>query len=86
MPFLILVGDLNTRKTFFFGLCFITSEIITSFEFMKQQLDYLFFYNYLHPKIICSDFAKILASAIAKREAQHYKDRKLLKYILQLCQ
>lgn len=34
MPLSILVGVLNTGKTFPFGLCFITSETTASFEFM----------------------------------------------------
>ena len=79
MPLSILVGILNTGKTFPFGFCFITSETTSSFEFMEQQLDDLFFYNCPRPKVICGDFAKGLASAIAKREAQHHADGNTLK-------
>ena len=86
MPLSILVGILNTGKTFPFGFCFITSETTSSFEFMEQQLDDLFFYNCPRPKVICGDFAKGLASAIAKREAQHHADGNPQKYILQLCE
>ncbi len=85
MPLSILVGILNTGKTFSFGLCFITSETTASFEFMEQQLDDLFFYNCPRPKVIYSDFAKGLASAITKQKAQHHADGNLQKYILQLC-
>ena len=45
-----------------------------------------FFYNCLRPKVICDDFAKGIASAIAKREAQHHADENSQKYILQLCE
>ena len=86
MPLSILVGILNTGKTFPFGLCFITLETTASFEFMEQQLDDLFFYNCPRCRVICGDFAKGLASAIVKREAQHYADGNPQKYILQLCE
>lgn len=82
----ILVGILNTGKTFPFGLCFITSETTASFEFMEQQLDDPFFYNCPRLKVIYGDFAKGLASAIAKREAQYHADRNPSQYILQLCE
>ncbi len=74
MPLSILVGILNTGKTFPFGICFITSETTASFEFIEQRLDDLFFYNFPCHKVIYGDFAKGLASGIAKREAQHYTD------------
>ena len=64
MPLSILVGVLNTGKTFPFALCFITSENTASFEFMKDQLDDLFFHNCPRPKVFCGDFAKGLASAL----------------------
>lgn len=57
---------LNIEKTFSFNLCFITSKITASFEFIKQQLDNLFFYKYSYSKIIYGDFAKSLVLAIAK--------------------
>ncbi len=41
---------------------------------MEQKLDDLFFYNCPRRKVICGDFAKSLASAIAKQEAQHHAD------------
>lgn len=53
---------------------------------MGQQLDDLFFYNCPRPKVICGGFAKGLASAIAKQEAQHHADGNPQKYILQLCE
>lgn len=71
MPLSILVGILHTGKTFPFALCSITSETTASFDFMEQQLENLFFHDCPRPKVICGDFAKGLASAIAKREAQH---------------
>ena len=80
------MGILNTRKTFSFGLGFIISETTALFDFIEQQLDNLFFYNYSRPKVICGDFAKSLASAIAKQKAQHHSDRNLKKYIFQLCE
>ncbi len=86
MSLLILMEILNIGKSFPFGLCFITSETTTSFEFVKQQLDDLFFYNCLRLKVIFGDFAKSLASAIAKRKAQHHADENPQKYILQLCE
>lgn len=79
MFFLILVRFLNTEKMFFFNFCFITLKTIALFEFIEQQLDNLFFYNCLCSKIICSNFAKHLISAIAKRKAQHHIDRNLLQ-------
>lgn len=86
MPLSILVGILNTGKTFPFALCFIPSETTTSFDFMEQQLDDLFFHDCPRPKVICGDFAKGLASAIAKREAQHQDNGHDQTYILQLCE
>ena len=71
MPLSILVGVLNTGKTFPFAFCFITSETTTSFEFMEDQLNSLFFHNCPRLQVICGDFAKVLASAIARREAEH---------------
>ena len=71
MPLSILVGVLNTGKTFPFALCFITSGTTASFEFMEDQLDDLFFYNCPRPKVIYDDCAKGLTSAIARREAEH---------------
>ena len=73
MPLSILVGILNTGKTLPFSLCFMTSETTASFEFMEQQYD-LFFYNCPRPKVIYGDFAKSLASAMAKQEAQHHEN------------
>ena len=86
MPFSILVRILNIGKPFSFGLCFITLETAASFEFMEQQLDDLFFYNFPRLKLICGDFAKGLASAIGKREAQHHADGNPQKYLFQLCE
>lgn len=80
------MGILNTGRIFPFGLCFITSETTLQFKFMQHPLDDLFFYNCPLPKVICGDFAKDLASAIAKREAQHHADWNPQKYILQLCE
>lgn len=65
------VDIFNIGKIFFFALCFIISETTASFNFMKQQLDNLFFYDCLCPKVICGDFAKKLVLAIVKHEAQH---------------
>ena len=85
MPLSILVGVLNTGKTFPFALCFITSETTASFEFMEDQLDELFFYNCLRPRVIYGDFAKGLTLAIAKRKAEHQRAGDGETYILQLC-
>lgn len=52
MPLSSLIGILNTGKTFSFALCFITSETTSPFEFMENQLDDLFFYNYPRPRVI----------------------------------
>lgn len=86
MPVSILVGVLNTVKTFPFALCFITSETTASFEFMEDQLDDLFSHNCPRPRLICGDFAKGLASAIAEREAEHQEAGHRETYILQLCE
>ncbi len=84
MPLSILDEMLNTKKTFSFALCFITSETTTSFEFIEDQLDDLFFFNCSRPKIICGDFAKRLTSAIARREAEHQQAGHGETYILQI--
>lgn len=84
MPLSILVGVLNTGKTLSFALCFITSETTASFEFMEDQLDDLFFHNCPRPKVIYGYFAKGLASAIARREAEHQQAGHGETYILQL--
>lgn len=56
--FLIFVRILNTKKTFFFNLYFIILETIALFEFIKWQLDNLFFYNCPYLKIIYGKFIK----------------------------
>ena len=86
MPLSILVQVLNTGKTFPFALCFITSETTASFEFIEDQLDKLFFYNCPQPRVICSNFAKGLTSAIARRKAEHQRAGHGETYILQLCE
>lgn len=58
MPLSILVGVLNTGKTFLFVLCFITSETTASFEFMEDQLDDLFFITALGQKLFAGAFLK----------------------------
>lgn len=85
MPLSILVGVLNNGKTFPFALCFITSETTTSFEFMEDQLDNLFFYNNLRLRVICDDFAKRLTLAIAKCEVEYQQAGHGKTYIFQLC-
>ena len=46
----------------------------------------LFFYNCPRPKVICDDFVKGLASAIAKQEAQYHVDGNPSQCIFQLCE
>ncbi len=58
MSLSILVGVLNTGKTFLCALSFIISETTASFELIKDQLDDLFFNNCPPPKVICGDFAQ----------------------------
>lgn len=71
MPLSILVGVPNTGKTFPFALFFIILETTALFEFMKDQLDDLFFYNCPRLRIIYGDFGKGLKSAIARRKAEY---------------
>lgn len=59
-----LVGILNTGKIFLFVFYFITLGTKPSFEFIENQLNDLFFYNYLYLKVICRNYAKGLTSAI----------------------
>lgn len=73
MSLFVLVKIFNTGKTFFFVLYFITSKFATTFNFMKNTLDKLFFYNCLHPKIIYEDFAKRLVKSIATCEIKRYE-------------
>lgn len=53
---------------------------------MEDQLDDLLFYNCPRPRVICSDSAKRLTSAIARREAEHQRAGYGETYILQLCE
>lgn len=53
MPLSVLVGILNTGKTFPFALCFITSESAATFEFMEDQLDEIFFHNCERSPVVC---------------------------------
>lgn len=64
MSLLMLAEILNIRKTFIFALYFITLESVTRFEFIKDQLNKIIFYNCKKPWIVCRDFTKKLASAI----------------------
>ncbi len=84
MPFSVLVGVLNTGKTFPFALCFITSESVATFDFMEDTLDELFFYNCPRPKVVFSDFAKRLAKSIATRETKRQETGFSERYTLQL--
>lgn len=86
MPLSVLVGILNTGKTFPFALCFITSESTATFDFMEDTLDELFFYNCPRPKVVCRDFAKGLAKSIATREMKRQETGLGKQYILQLCE
>lgn len=85
MPLSVLIGILNTGKKFPFALCFITLESAATFEFMEDQLDEIFFHNCERPRVICGDFAKGLASAIATREAKVHAEGKPSSF-LQLCE
>ncbi len=80
------MGVLNIGKTFLFAFCFITSEAASAFEFIEPLLDELFFHKSLCLKVICSDFAKGLAKAIATRETQRQAEKDDNIYILQLCE
>lgn len=85
MPLSVLVGIFNTGKTFPFALCFITSESAATFEFMDDQLDDIIFHDCERPRVICGDFAKRLASAIATKKAKDHAEGKPSSLILQLC-
>lgn len=86
MPLSVLVGILNTGKTFPFALCFITSESAATFDFMEDTLDELFFYNCPRPKVVCGDFTKRLAKLIATRETKRQETGLGEQYTLQLCE
>lgn len=49
---------------FLFALCFIASESIGTFDFIKDILDELFFYNCSCSKVVYKDFTKGLAKCI----------------------
>ncbi len=85
MPLSVLVGVLNTGKTFPFAWCFITSGSAATFDFMVDILDELFFYNFPSPKVVYCDFAKGLAKSIATRETKRQETRLGEQYTLQLC-
>lgn len=51
---------------------------------MEDQLDDFFFRNCERPRVVCGDFAKGLASAIATREAKIHAEGKPSSYILRL--
>lgn len=78
MPFSVLVGIFNIRKTFLLALCFITSESAITFDFMKDALDKLFFYNCPYSKVVYRNFVKkfiksITTLEIKKQEIRLYK-------------
>jgi MULE transposase domain len=61
----IIVGITNTRKIFLLAHCYITSELTTSFDFVKGELTKYMFYNCLETAVICVDFTKGLGATIA---------------------
>ena len=40
------------------GYCFITSKLVASFKWIREQLTNLVFYNYPKPTLIYKDFSK----------------------------
>ncbi len=84
MPLSVLVGVLNTGKTFLFALCFTTFESAVTFDFMEDLLDKLFFYNFLRLKVVFGDFANGLAKSIATRETKRQETGLDEQYTLQL--
>ncbi len=84
MPLFVLVGVLNTGKTFPFALCFIISEAAVTFHLIEHILDEFFFYNCQRPKVVHGDFAKGLAKSIATREKKRQETGLGEEYTLQL--
>ena len=46
---------------------FITSKLAKSFKFVNKYLTNLYFYNYLQPSLIYSDFLKGLSAIVIKQ-------------------
>ena len=63
----IIVGIINTSKTFLLVYCYITSESAKSFDFVAGELTKYVFYDCLEAAVIYADFAKGLGAAIAAR-------------------
>ena len=61
----IMVGIINTRKTFPLAYCYITSELAKSFDFVVGELTKYMFYNYPKAVVIYVDFMKGLGASIA---------------------
>ena len=61
----IIVGIINTSKTFLLAYCYITSESAKSFNFVAGELTKYVFYDYLEAAVICANFTKGLRAVIA---------------------
>jgi hypothetical protein len=69
LPLSVIVSINNCRKTFLAAYCYITSELVTSFKFVTNQLTNLAFYNCSKAAIIVRDFSKGLRAACAAKAA-----------------
>jgi hypothetical protein len=61
----VMVGIINTRKTFLLAYCYITSELAKSFDFVVGELTKYVFYNYPKAIVIYVDFTKGFRASIA---------------------
>lgn len=84
MFFSILIKRRNIEINFIFGLCLIPSEIILSFEFLKQKVNDPIFPNFPLFKIINWDFRKGFVLVISKWVAKYQADANLQTYTLYL--
>jgi MULE transposase domain len=64
LPLSVMVGIINTGKTFLLAYCYITSESAKSFDFVGGELTKCVFYNCPEAAVICADFTKGLGASI----------------------
>jgi hypothetical protein len=63
----VIVSINNCSKTFLTRYYYITSELVTSFNFVANQLSDLVFYNYSKAAVVVKDFSKGLRAVIVAK-------------------
>jgi hypothetical protein len=63
----VMVSINNTGKTFLIVYCYITSELVASFKWVKEQVTNLAFYDCLKAALIYSNFSKGLRAVVTAK-------------------